>query len=457
MTIINLLYAIIFPIFLGCVPLSWLFPGRGVLPFYVRLALGWGIGTIMLTLSMSCLGILGIEYSVLKITLVWLPLILLGLFIARQKKLILIDAGSFGRIGGTSAVEKILITALLLKVFYVFYEALIKPVVAWDSWAYWILMAKIFFVERLATPAFASLTRGGTQPWHMPLLNTWIFLNLGNFNDVLSKVIYPIYFVSLLLIFYAFMRRKMERVLALLFSFLLTTLPLYFYHASISYADSIVAFYACAGFVLLWSYFDERKESFFILSLLFMMFSILVKKQGYLYFMSWSMIAMAFVFVTRPDIYGIQFNKYFKYLVSTIGILSIPVLYVFFMFMGAGRISLVPHIDRIPTILSIFFNKLFMMGNWNIAWFAFVLVAALLFYRFYRSSLVYLFSAIVLNLLLLILLFTFSSEEIYGWLVNGTVLNRYLVQFTPLIVFFIGIAYNSSNNEKIGDTGKASG
>ena len=453
MIALKLFYAIALPVIIGAIPLSWFLPKREDGPFYLRWAMGWGLGTIMLTRSMELMGLIGWKFSVLSITAFWLPFVLLGGGFSLYMRYEIFDlngvaasAKTFSGIaiakGRKALIGKLIALVLAFKVLYVFYEALIKPVTAWDAWAYWILMAKVFFVERTATPALAALTRGAEQPWHMPLLNTWMFLNLGAFNDVLSEIIYPIYFVALLCVFYAALRAHFSRIRSLFFTFLVSSIPFYLYHATISYADSLVTFYACASFVLFYNFIKGHKERDLVLSFLFVVFSFLVKKQGYLYFVVWVIATIAYVLVKKPQLFGMAAAKYLKYLFALIGLAALSGLSLMVVLVGRGDISFMPHVERLPVILNVFYNKLFMMGNWNIAWFVFVLISVLGFQKIIRSDAAYIFSISMLNLMMLFLFYLFGGQALFVLLLDGTVLNRYLVQFTPFLVLCIAEGFD---------------
>lgn len=454
MTALMMFYAVFFPVLLGCVPLSLLLRKKDDAPFYLRYALGWGLGTILLTRSMPILSFFGVKLSVLSITLFWLPfLALIGVFSVYRKYEIFDLPGlvsSFGALvsflkdrGRAALFEKTLFGLLIFKITYVFYEALIKPVYAWDAWGYWVYMGKVFFVERAATPAVAMLTRGYDQPWHVSLLNAWMFLNFGYFNDVLSEIIYPMYFLSFILIMYFALRLHLPRLSALFYTYLVTTLPFYLYHATISYADSLVSFYACTAFVLIFLYFERRIDAFLVLAFLFSIFSVLVKKQGVLYFSSLSLVSFVYILKEKPAIFGMEFKKYIRPFLICLGLLLIEMLNILIMALMRKEVWIVPYFDRVPVILKIFSDKLFFMGNWNILWFAFIVVSILALNKEGKTSLVYTFSAAALNLGLLFLFFLFGSDVVYIWLRDGTVLNRYFVQFSPFVVLYIAYAARS--------------
>jgi len=68
-------------------------------------------------------------------------------------------------------LEKLLLIAISGKVLYVGFEALIKPVVAWDAWTSWAFKSKIFFFNNVPLISYFRDYPIGIvdYPLHLPL------------------------------------------------------------------------------------------------------------------------------------------------------------------------------------------------------------------------------------------------------------------------------------------------
>jgi hypothetical protein len=97
--------------------------------------------------------------------------------------------------------------------------------------------------------------------------------------------------------------------------------------------------------------------------------------------------------------------------------------------------------DRLPVILSYFYNKMFFYGNWNIAWFVFVVVLILSFNRLKEARIFYTLVYILLFLLAFGIMYYITEN--YVWLLDGTTLNRNTLIIMPLVIYFIAINLQS--------------
>jgi len=105
----------------------------------------------------------------------------------------------------------------------------------------------------LATEGLSGVVVRGTNttvyPLHIPVL---IGMLMDTFGDTLpaSKIIFPVYYLSLLLVVYGFLKERSDSALAGLSTLVLATMPVLARHARIGYANLPLTFYLVVGVVL---------------------------------------------------------------------------------------------------------------------------------------------------------------------------------------------------------------
>jgi hypothetical protein len=86
------------------------------------------------------------------------------------------------------------------EVLYVFFRTLIKPMESYDSIAIYALKSKIFYLEKIIPPDFfrnfASFVPHIEYPLLIPLAEAGLYTFLGSLNDLLVKMIFPLYYAA---------------------------------------------------------------------------------------------------------------------------------------------------------------------------------------------------------------------------------------------------------------------
>ena len=450
--LLKLLLSLLLPLLAGYALLSICFKKQTQSPALERFALSWAVGTGALTWLMFFLVITKIPLTVINLAVPGLIFLGIALPVMIRNGYPLLNAAelantmknafSFPPAEGklTFWLERSLLGAIILKVIYVFFEALIKPVVAWDAWGNWALKAKIFFLDPVPLVSYFERYRAGLPdyPLHLPLLESWIYTCLGEWNDQLVKIIFPLYFLSLLLLFYYALRRTAPRLNALLFTFLLSSLPFLVYHATIEYADFPLALYYSFSLILLYLWAEKSDRGFFLCSALLAGMLPLVKKEGLVYLLI-ILFILAIILLIKKSSLAEKTRAFISYAIFPVLICSPWLIFTKLLRLeGAGvqaphLIALPDLLDRLLNIIIIFFNKMFLSGNWNIIWPLFCLVMILSYRSLLTSKLKLILFSIVLNLAFLAAIYLFTDS--YAFLLDGTTLNRNLLVLMPSVVF----------------------
>ena len=220
-----------------------------------KLALGYGISLGGISLAICTVSLLGASWNRLMLFVVTLGWGLLGggmYYRARRKSSSLQTRTASHPQHPIDVWHGILLfiaaTATILAVGHGFYAS--DEVVLWGVKGYGIA------VRGLVEGASQWGTRTMSYPLNVPL-NIGIFKTL--FAELLpaSKIIFPLFFLSLLVLLYDHLSERMPIHQAGLATLLLATAPILFRHATIGYANLPLTYYLLATVVLLHRAFTD--------------------------------------------------------------------------------------------------------------------------------------------------------------------------------------------------------
>ncbi|MCG2802909.1 MAG: hypothetical protein L6311_12540, partial [Cellulomonas sp.] len=221
-----------------------------------RAAFSFGVGALTLTLWMLALTWRGVPFG-----LEWI----LGPPLALAAALLLAPRGRRAVREEIQALQvrprieldgwDCLFLGLLVMVFlYALPRAALYPMWAWDAVATWGCKARIFYASRGLD--LTCIDAHNYYPNLIPLLLSYLYFALGQVNDSLAKVIFPLWGALLLGLLYSLAARLgLSRRSALgLAAFLALNGTVFIVHLYIAYADLPLAFFTLggAGLIYLW-------------------------------------------------------------------------------------------------------------------------------------------------------------------------------------------------------------
>lgn len=261
--------ALLIPTLLGLLILAMLFREDRTIGLLDRLCLAYPLGAGIMTIQMFILGLLRIPlilgYMVLPL---FVEIALLLCWIA-MKKISIFPKTHFQFWNDLvssemTTIRKAALLMLLLwigaKVVTIFADTGLIPIFGWDAWANWSVGAKLFYFTKsllLDTSPQDFFTRGAVlritnYPIHNPLMQTWMSLWLGRFDEVLVKFWVPLYLVSMVVYLYNLANKELGRLSATVIIVIFLSSPLMSYHAVEVYSDlplGIYLFLALAAFL----------------------------------------------------------------------------------------------------------------------------------------------------------------------------------------------------------------
>ncbi|MDD4179990.1 MAG: hypothetical protein PHH14_08145 [Candidatus Margulisbacteria bacterium] len=462
MIVIKLLLALIVPLLLGACVIALVFRNQKTLSPIERLALSWGIGLGLLGIEMFTLSLIGLPLNP-AVVLTPISAFILGLMIyliINKIKLFdlpqlihLVKKGQrvgFRKIPLIRAMEYLLILMITLTVAYVFFDALVKPIVDFDDlWRQGCIAKIIFVTGKVLTEQ--TLELAGPHPFLNPLSQAWVYMMLDVWNDALGKIVFAACFVSLIALFYVNLRKETARIYALFFTYFLTAFPLIVYHAGTAYSDLMQTFYYSIGAIYLYRWLKDKASPDLSLSALFLGIGVFVKQIGTPFWGIALFVLLLYVFLEQKGTIRASLNFLLLSLLVAAPWFFSPNSFIarrmasfFTGFFGGGQTTAVvippsfPYGN--PSLGEIIFHlskRMFTYADWQILWFAFILCLLFCWRQIWDSKLKYLLLIIGLNLAAIV--YSFFEPNAYQYLVDGTLVERMMMVQIPVILFFVGL------------------
>lgn len=374
-TVLRIFLVFLFPIAWGYCLCSFLFRKIN-LNFLVRMSFAYGLGMGFLSLWMLILDFFYIRFSFESITF---PLSALSLLWLRRREIHGECARNLEKQDGPHSLNRLISRFfIVLLIFYMVYEiifvfclALNIPIHTWDAICRVGIKAKVFFFDQ-------SLEKIGDFSWafypiHTELCETWAAIILGSWNDQIVKILFPVTFLMNLIFYGHYLYRKTSVWGALTGLTLLLSANLYTFHATISYSDIFLAYYTSGALIsiLLWQ--ESRKDAFLVIASLLGGMGALVKLEGLAYFFIFAALVVFLVFFSKRNSCKEKIKLSLKFLLPGLSIYGFFYFYKMIHKIPAiGRVFFDfewRHLNRLSDIGTVFFNNLFLSGNWNIVWF----------------------------------------------------------------------------------------
>lgn len=154
----------------------------------------------------------------------------------------------------------ILILFISLNFLIVVFFTFLFPIRFWDAISCWSLKGRAFFIDRDIISYFTQHNYEFSHlsyPLYLPLMQTWIYIWLGRADEILVKIIFPIFYLSCLSTLYYFFRQKLSRIISILLVFIFSSIPVVVNHGYIEYSNLL---FAVVLMIAVYSLFLYRKS-----------------------------------------------------------------------------------------------------------------------------------------------------------------------------------------------------
>ena len=443
----RLLLALAVTVFIGWNILYLVFAGRRPLGLIESACVSYGLGVGFISLEMLLFYFLKAPFNLFCILAPWPAFVVVNLYIYLNRKAPP-EAPRGARSGKFGPLAAFLALGIGFEVAYAFFRALIKPIESYDAIAIYAIKAKILYMAK-AFPAdfFYSLVRPLAHPdypLNIPLFETFIYLFLGNLNDQLVKIIFPLYFVAVLAVFYFAVRRFATRRYALLFTFILAGVGQFNAFATNAYLDLPLGFYCFASAVFLFLWFEDTKRTgFLLLSAVMAGLAGWTKNEGLMYCAINMVLLGLFIIFDRKKVSGKGLMRFALYALA-ISAVVLPWAYVKksahianseIDLANINPFNLARQSRKIWPILYEFQKEFFNFKKWNILWPAAFTVLIFKFKEAFGPVQRYISLSIMLAVAGYALFYMISYVDAAFF--TGKTWSRFLIHFLPIAVYWL--------------------
>ncbi len=255
------LVAILLPWTLGYLVLMMMLRPRDLCGAVERISMAFPLGMGLVTLQMFALGLMRVRLNLYSAALPVVAETAILYFWVRARATSAASppapSGASGPSGPLNlgriktAIIWLLSLWIIAKLGSVFLETCLRPIFAWDSFANWSASAKLFYYSGgllLDDPAanfFGSgiMHRNANYPPHNPLMQVWMALWMGNFDEILVKLWSPVYLLCAVLYLFALGSKEIGRLPTLAILTIFLGSPFMCYHATETYGDVSLGVY----------------------------------------------------------------------------------------------------------------------------------------------------------------------------------------------------------------------
>ncbi len=332
----------------------------------------------------------------------------------------------------------ILILTVILRLSGSLWQVKNIPTYDFDAWNNWNLRAKVVFAENTIPKAAESpfYLGGGiaSYPLFDSLFKVWLATSGGSWQESYINLASIFYYLFLLLIFYFSLPRGVNRIIRLVGVYLLSSLPLLYFHSQVAYADLLFSIFLFLTISCLFYWLAGGGNSFFYFSGIALAFSIWTKNEGLAIIFPILLITTVVFLVLKKC----RFWQWFFYWFWGIVTIS-PWLYFRFsnqLDFLSGDSSTFRLVFN-SQFLGEAFSSIFLRSHFNLLWLLFFIILALKFKSIWKSLALRYLTIVILVLFLFyngVIVFTDKAYDL-------SALARVNLQLTPLVVLWLIFFY----------------
>jgi len=418
-------------------------------PRYVKLMLGYGIGTGLLTNWVILLCFLKIPLNAISINfpILLTTLFLMYTFFKLKNKVYLL----FPKVEEKLDLLSWLFCFFILYILYfIFWSGVNIPISEWDTYSTLGLKAKTIYYNQSLN--YLSFIGKFDYPVHLEILLAWLSFCLGYWDNTLIKIFYPMSCLAYIVIQYHFLRSFTSMRWALFSIVLLLSSAFLVYHSLISYRDVTMMFYNCTSILLIILWYKEKQIMYLLLGALFSGFTSFVKLEG----LGYLAIHNLLVCLLMSQANHLDLKEKVKY-TALFGMIGFSIYLLFMFYKNLYILPFVPlemvnpeHFNlsqlnlnlssdtlfRIKIVLRRYVSNLFLSGNWSLVWLIFLISLIHISKKIISIEIKALF--FVLGSFFSIYLFSYIFTQHYIWVAfKEDVMSRSILHIFPIVTILI--------------------
>ncbi len=459
MDFVRVIIALALPWLVGSLLIHALVPRLEVGRRALVLGYGYLAGLLVVTLLMRGLNAVGFSLDLVNLLSLVLPLIAFGMVLAYRNR------QPWGGVWLSKAYlelplwQKLLAAVLLGLVAFrlggFWMEVYWRPLYPWDAFMHWATKARVWTDARAILPfvdydQWLALRGEGVftdnhpdYPIMTSLLQTWMNLILGHWDDALMNLPWPLLALAGGLALFGQARLAgVGPLAAVFFAYLLLSLPqLNLQLALAGYADIFMGIYYLGAVMAFYQWSRTREAWQGTLALVFGLSCLLIKNEG-----------LFWLLALLPGLAALFLPRRWFWLTAALGLLVVTMVLAFF----PSEVKVVGHtlarlnLDYRPDALFPLLQSLFIFSNWHLLfWLVATLLLAQVFdsYQNGRGWPNDLFSlAMVLATAGVLLGTLFLFTKFSGGAIRHTAVGRITLQLAPAFLFFALVLYRNFGN-----------
>lgn len=435
MELARLAIAVTLPWAAGIACLCALAQRRGRIAAAELVGYGHLAGILVLTLLMRATSAIGVRWSLSSLSALLIAILALATgacIVSRRNSQSAVQPSSTP-VSPSWTWLAILAGALLAARFGALaYEVLLRPLYPWDAWTQWATKAKVWSAVGAMAPFIDYGQWLAGQPGYtdtaprypatVPLLQTWMALALGRFDDVLVNIPWLVLAIALAVGIYGQLRAlAVSRAWALFATYAVLSLPLLDTHVALAgYADLYVSAAFVLGLlaVLHWERHRDRMQVAYLAVAVVLLPSF--KVPGII----WAAILVLGLLVAA---FGHTVKRVVLLAGGVAAVAAVSVLTVF-----RSKLASVAGPVRVEVAQPLFDN-LFLFDNWHLLWYL-LPIAVMLGWRNAIATMRGGSAALIAGGMFLI--GTFALTRAGSWVADYTTVNRAVLHIAPAALVF---------------------
>lgn len=403
---------------------------------WVEVGYGHFVGVLLVTLVMRCMNAIGMPLAVVPATIVMAIVAVGGLvYAARRSSTDVRGAETTPEPLALRWIAAVALALIAIRIGTLAVDVLLRPLFAWDAWSQWGTKAKVWSSLREIAPfmgydEWLARTRPGytdtapNYPATIPLLQTWMTLVLGRWDDALMNLPWLAAFVALGAGLYGQMRRLGAGASwSIVATYLVLSLPLLDTHVALAgYADLHVAAAYALAVLALAQWEATRARGALVLLASAALLLPLLKLPGIAWIGTLALGTVIVVFGTTPWRMG----------GLAAAVLAVTVAIGFYF--GSGKVTPDAAATQYRIVESLL-QHLYAFGSWNLAWYLVPLTVALA----WREALALKATTVALACGFAFLAWTFFFTQAGDWVVDYTTVNRALLHIAPAAIAYAAL------------------
>ncbi len=454
--IVGLFCAILAPVFLGFLAVGAILKSEPV-HFFERFALSYGAGLGLLSFIMFLFSLTGLRFSVFTISVCLIASMIL--FFRANSKNVGFNLNSDLLTRKISFYEIIFFVFVILMFLHVLLSSLALPLDYWDSWAIYGFKAKaIYFTKTVPIDFFSDHTKAYANldyPLLLPLVESWIYMAISSWNDQIVKIIFPLYFLSFVIVFYFSLRCFAAKKFSMFFTLLLLTIPYFTENVSFALSDFIFMFYYFVGLIFLVRGYTLGNIRFFYLSALFSGLAAWTKNEGTVVCLFNILLALWLMKSTSKKFDARLIKSFLIYI-----FLSLLFIVPWLSFKIALNLSnwafnernlnyayVVSNFDRLPIIIGWIFKTMLLYRLYNFVWILYFFVIILNISKLKLAPYGSIFLSIAFYISVWVFVYIITPFDLI-WTMS-TSGDRLLLHVSPIALFLCALLLNHKGKGRL--------